>query len=177
MALVRNRRPAPVAGRQTSRWTCSADRVDKLCRQAADWAFRRCMPDDVTVLCGDLALGHVHGGSALPDFLFIDGLARQKGGAQGQPRLLVEHCDEGLAASSQRTACTPWIYSTTTAASTATIAIVRHARLVLRGGQGRGEHDKKIMLREVGRLEASLKAAGDRTKLVFLHYPPKYLRL
>ena len=31
------------------------------------------------------------------------------------------------------------------------------------------------MLREVGRLEASLKAAGDKTKLVFLHYPPKYL--
>ena len=37
-----------------------------------------------------------------------------------------------------------------------------------------GEHDKKIMLREIGRLETSLKAAGDREKLVFLHYPPKY---
>lgn len=36
-------------------------------------------------------------------------------------------------------------------------------------------HDRKIMLREVGRLETSLKAAGDKTKLVFLHYPPKYL--
>ena len=30
------------------------------------------------------------------------------------------------------------------------------------------------MLREVGRLEASLKAAGERPKLVFLHYPPIY---
>ena len=37
-----------------------------------------------------------------------------------------------------------------------------------------GEHDRKIMLREVGRLEASLKAAGERPKLVFLHYPPIY---
>lgn len=37
-----------------------------------------------------------------------------------------------------------------------------------------GEHDKKIMRREVMRLEASLKAAGDRKKLVFLHYPPIY---
>ena len=37
-----------------------------------------------------------------------------------------------------------------------------------------GEHDKKIMSREVGRLELSLKAAGDREKLVFLHYPPIY---
>jgi predicted phosphohydrolase len=37
-----------------------------------------------------------------------------------------------------------------------------------------GEHDRKIMLREVGRLETSLKAALDREKLCFLHYPPKY---
>lgn len=36
------------------------------------------------------------------------------------------------------------------------------------------EHDKKIMRREVMRLEASLNAAGDRQKLVFLHYPPVY---
>lgn len=35
-------------------------------------------------------------------------------------------------------------------------------------------HDKKIMLREIGRLETSLKAAGEREKLVFLHYPPVY---
>ncbi len=37
-----------------------------------------------------------------------------------------------------------------------------------------GEHDKKIMNREIMRLETSLKAAGDREKLVFLHYPPIY---
>ena len=37
-----------------------------------------------------------------------------------------------------------------------------------------GEHDKKIMLREIARLEASLNAAGNREKLVFLHYPPIY---
>jgi predicted phosphohydrolase len=37
-----------------------------------------------------------------------------------------------------------------------------------------GEHDAKIMRREIMRLEASLKAAGERTKLVFLHYPPIY---
>ena len=35
-------------------------------------------------------------------------------------------------------------------------------------------HDRKIMHRELMRLEASLKAAGDREKLVFLHYPPVY---
>lgn len=37
------------------------------------------------------------------------------------------------------------------------------------------EHDKKILNRELMRLEASLKAAGDaREKLCFLHYPPRY---
>ena len=37
-----------------------------------------------------------------------------------------------------------------------------------------GEHDAKIMRREIMRLEASLKAAGDKKKLVFLHYPPLF---
>ena len=37
-----------------------------------------------------------------------------------------------------------------------------------------GEHDKKILRREALRLETSLKAAGEREKLVFLHYPPLY---
>ena len=36
------------------------------------------------------------------------------------------------------------------------------------------EHDKKLIDRELLRLEASLKAAGEREKYVFLHYPPKY---
>ena len=30
------------------------------------------------------------------------------------------------------------------------------------------------LLREIGRLETSLKAAGDHEKLCFLHYPPLY---
>lgn len=37
-----------------------------------------------------------------------------------------------------------------------------------------GEHDEKVFKRELLRLEASLKAAGEREKLVFLHYPPRY---
>lgn len=34
-------------------------------------------------------------------------------------------------------------------------------------------HDEKVFKRELLRLEASLKAAGDLPKLVFLHYPPR----
>lgn len=36
------------------------------------------------------------------------------------------------------------------------------------------EHDEKVFKRELLRLEASLKSAGELPKLVFLHYPPKY---
>lgn len=37
-----------------------------------------------------------------------------------------------------------------------------------------GSHDEKVFRRELMRLEASLTAAGDREKIVFLHYPPVY---
>lgn len=37
-----------------------------------------------------------------------------------------------------------------------------------------GAQDEKVFRRELIRLEASLKAAGDLPKLVFLHYPPRY---
>lgn len=37
-----------------------------------------------------------------------------------------------------------------------------------------GTHDEKVFRRELFRLEASLKAAGDREKYCFLHYPPRY---
>ena len=37
-----------------------------------------------------------------------------------------------------------------------------------------GEHDEKVFKRELLRLEASLKAAGELPKIVFLYYPPRY---
>lgn len=37
-----------------------------------------------------------------------------------------------------------------------------------------GGHNEKVFRRELIRLEASLKAAGEREKLCFLHYPPCY---
>ena len=37
-----------------------------------------------------------------------------------------------------------------------------------------GTHDEKVFRRELGRLEASLAAAGDAVKYCFLHYPPRY---
>ena len=37
-----------------------------------------------------------------------------------------------------------------------------------------GTHNEKMLLREAGRLETSLKLAGEREILCFLHYPPLY---
>jgi len=37
-----------------------------------------------------------------------------------------------------------------------------------------GQHDEKVFKRELIRLETSLKAAGEKPKMVFLHYPPRY---
>ena len=48
--------------------------------------------------------------------------------------------------------------------------IAMPSRCVVKGDT----HDAKIMRREIMRLEASLKAAGDKKKLVFLHYPPLF---
>lgn len=37
-----------------------------------------------------------------------------------------------------------------------------------------GVHDEKVFKRELLRLEESLKSAGEKHKIVFLHYPPRY---
>ena len=37
-----------------------------------------------------------------------------------------------------------------------------------------GQHDEKVFRRELIRLETSLKDAGEKPKMVFLHYPPRY---
>lgn len=37
-----------------------------------------------------------------------------------------------------------------------------------------GQHDEKVFRRELIRLETSLKTAGEKPKIVFLHYPPRY---
>ncbi len=127
--------------------------------------------DDVTVLCGDLSWAMDLQG-ALEDFRFIDSLP-------GKKLLLKGNHD----------------YWWSTAAKTGAFFQANglrsmellHNNCFLYGDTAlcgtRGwfyeeersvEHDRKILRREVMRLEASLTAAGDHEKLVFLHYPPVY---
>lgn len=134
--------------------------------------FSKLNDDDVIVIAGDISWG-MSLEQSLPDFQFIDALPGRKillkgnhdywwGTASKMKKFFAEHDITTL----------DILYNNA-------FFYGGHAICGTRGWfyeEARGEaHDRKIMLREVGRLETSLKAAGDRTKLVFLHYPPKYL--
>lgn len=131
--------------------------------------FSKLNDDDLCVLCGDLSWG-MGLEDALEDFLFIDALPGRK--------LIVKGNHDywwSTASKAKR------FFS---AHGITTIEILHNNafawdEIALCGTRGwfyeeeRGEaHDKKIMQREIARLRTSLEAAGEREKLVFLHYPP-----
>ena len=142
------------------------DYVDKL-REG----FAGLTEEDTTVLCGDLSWG-MSLAEAREDFMFIDRLP-------GRKIVLKGNHDYWWSTASAA-------YKFFAANGISTIEILNNNCLLygetaLCGTRGwfyeeeRGsEHDRKIMLRELGRLEASLKAAGEREKIAFLHYPPKF---
>ena len=127
-------------------------------------------PEDTTVLCGDLTWG-MDLEEAREDFLFIHRLP-------GKKIILKGNHD--------------YWWTTATAAKRFfsengidSIDILHnnchfYEDVAICGSRGwfyeeeKGEaHDRKILDRELQRLETSLEAAGEREKLVFLHYPPK----
>lgn len=133
--------------------------------------FSRLTDEDVTVICGDLSWG-MSIESCLEDFLFLHSMPGKKIFLKGNHD-----------------------YWWTTAAKSKkffeqngidSIEILHNncftaGDVALCGTRGwfyeeetGSQHDKKIMARELGRLETSLKAAGEREKYVFLHYPPKF---
>ena len=133
--------------------------------------FSKLNRDDVCVLCGDLswAMGLEN---ALEDFLFIDALP-------GRKIILKGNHDYWWSTAAKAK-------SFFAAHGIETIDILHnnsfvYGDLAICGTRGwfyeeeKGDgHDKKIMLREIGRLRTSLESAGEREKLVFLHYPPLY---
>ena len=124
-------------------------------------------PEDTVVLCGDLSWG-MSLEQAEPDFAFLNALP-------GRKLLLKGNHD----------------YWWTTAAKMNrffsekgfdTFQLLHnnchfYGETALCGTRGWffEEHgDPKVFNRELMRLETSLKAAGEREKLCFLHYPPRY---
>ena len=134
--------------------------------------FAALTASDTTVICGDLSWG-MSLEQAREDFLFIDRLP-------GRKIILKGNHDYWWSTASKA-------YKFFEATGIHSIEILNNNCLSYAGAAICGtrgwfyeeersvEHDRKIMLREIGRLETSLKAAGELEKLVFLHYPPKFL--
>lgn len=140
--------------------------VDKLVE-----GFSQLTDGDTTVLCGDLTWG-MSLESAREDFLFIDRLPGRKIVLKGNHDYWWS-----TAAKAKRFFAENGIDTIDILYNNS----IMYGDTALCGTRGwfyeeeRGtEHDRKIMLREIGRLEASLKAAGERPRLAFLHYPPLY---
>lgn len=128
--------------------------------------------DDLTVLCGDITWGMTMD-EALPDFEFIEGLP-------GRKLILKGNHDYW------------WTTATKARAFFAehgmkSIDVLHNSSFEYEGvsicgtrgwfyEEDKGDaHDKKIMNREIMRLETSLRTAPTDLIYVFLHYPPKYL--
>jgi len=143
-------------------WTGYVDRLRE--------GFADVQPEDTVVLCGDLSWG-MSLPEAREDFAFLNALPGKK--------LLMKGNHD---------------YWWTTATKMQqffrenefdTLEILHnnchfYGEIALCGTRGwfyeedRGEHSAKIFNRELMRLEASLKAGGEREKYCFLHYPPLY---
>ena len=133
--------------------------------------FAQLTEEDVCVICGDLSWG-MGIEETKEDFLFIDSLP-------GKKIILKGNHDYwwSTAAKAKRFFEDNGISSIdilyNNAHSYGDIAICGTRGWFYEEEKG-GEHDKKIMRREIMRLEASLEAAGEKEKICFLHYPPVY---
>ena len=126
-------------------------------------------PEDLTVLCGDLSWG-MSLQQAEEDFRFIHELP-------GKKIILKGNHDYWWTTASKIQKCFDAnLFQDLSILHNNFIPYGDYAICGTRGWFYEEEtgspHDKKLLSREVLRLQTSLSAAGDRKKLVFLHYPP-----
>lgn len=129
--------------------------------------FSAVRPDDTVVLCGDLSWG-MSLEQAQADFAFLDKLP-------GKKLLMKGNHDYWwtTAAKMNRFFSEKGFHSFTLLHNNCHF----YGDIALCGTRGwffEENGDPKVFNRELIRLESSLKAAGEREKLCFLHYPPRY---
>ena len=137
--------------------------VDKLQK-----GFAAVGPEDTVVLCGDLSWG-MSLEEAKKDFAFLDVLP-------GARKLLLKGNHDywwNTAAKMNRFFAESG-FSTLHILHNNCYEYGGYALCGTRGWFYEETGDQKVFKRELIRLEASLKAAGERPKLCFLHYPPLY---
>lgn len=133
--------------------------------------FSQVGPEDTTILLGDLSWAKDLT-EAEPDFAWIDRIPGRKLIVKGNHDYWWSTAAKFYRFCQERGFSDQWILNNN---------CYFYGETALCGTRGwffeesrSTEHDEKIFRRELLRLEASLKAAGDREKLVFLHYPPRY---
>lgn len=133
--------------------------------------FSNVTQDDVTVICGDLTWAMTLE-EALEDFKFIDRLPGRKIILKGNHDYWWSTVTKAMSFFAKNGLNTiDILHNNSFAYGDAAICGTRGW---FYEEETHGEHDKKIMSRELMRLEASLRAAGSREKLCFLHYPPRF---
>lgn len=146
------------------RWLGYADKIRR--------GFDLVKDGDTVVICGDFSWA-MDLESALPDFLFLQSLPGKKYMVKGNhdywwttaSKMNSFFRENGLDSISL-------LHNNSEEADGAALCGTRGWFFEEETGS---EHDEKILRREVGRLETSLRSAGEREKLVFLHYPPLYM--
>ena len=127
--------------------------------------------EDWTVLCGDISWG-MSLQESLPDFQFINDLP-------GKKIILKGNHDYWWSTAKK----TDTFFADNGLDSISILhnnSFVFEDRYSICGTRGwfyeeeSDPHHEKILNRECIRLETSINSAGDREKIVFLHYPPKY---
>lgn len=140
-----------------------ADYIDKLVS-----GFSQVGTDDTVVLCGDISWG-MSLEESREDFAFLDRLPGQKLIVKGNHDYWWTTAAKMNAFFSENGFETLSVLHNNCA---------QYNGIALCGTRGwfyeeeRGEHSQKIFNRELIRLEASLKAAGEGEKYCFFHYPP-----
>lgn len=128
--------------------------------------------DDVTVLCGDISWG-MSLAEAAEDFKFIEALPGKKIVLKGNHDYWWSSGAKIEKFFAEQNIKTVSILHNNAFFYGENIAVCGTRGWFYEEEKG-GAHDKKLIDREAMRLEASLKAGGEREKYVFLHYPPKY---
>lgn len=141
-------------------WTGYVDKIKK--------GFEGIGSEDTVVLCGDISWG-MGLGEAKADFAFLDSLP-------GGRKILLKgnHDYWWNTASKMERFFAENGFSTLKILHNNCYFYNETALCGTRGWFYEETGDQKVFLRELHRLEASLKAAGDREKICFLHYPPLY---
>ena len=132
--------------------------------------FSLVQPEDTVVLCGDLAWG-MSLEQAKDEFAFINDLPGKKIILKGN------HDYWWTTVHKAQTAFAEYGFHDLEILHNNCFFYGGHAVCGTRGWfleEEQKPHNAKVLNRELLRLETSLKAAGERPKLCFLHYPPRY---